>query len=61
MRASSDPGAKPPPERSEPKPVPPRPSPDTDRANGPPMELESDEETNRFLLLLLRALSAIHT
>jgi hypothetical protein len=61
MRASSDPGAKPPPEGSEPKPVPPRPSPDTDGANGPPAEQAPDKEPNRFLILLLRALSAIHT
>jgi len=61
MRASSDPGAKRPPERSEPKSVPPRPSPDTGHANGPCMEQAPDKEPNRFLLLLLRALSAMHT
>jgi hypothetical protein len=61
MRASSDPGVKPPPEGPELKSVPPRPSPDTNGANGPPTQQAPEEEPNRFLILLLRALSAIHT
>jgi hypothetical protein len=61
MRAPTDPGAGPALEGPEPKPVPPRPSPEISRADEPSVERAPDKEPNRFLMLLLRALSAVHS
>ena len=61
MRAPNDSGVKPPPAEPAPKPVLPRPSPDTGRPDRPRTEWMAGETPNRFLTVLLRALSAWNT